>query len=164
MQQITTDSNDIKKGKIPHEIFTVNILLVHLFLSVAILKFGNAHLALNIPIVISLIIIIWSYFQNQKVAKTDSCFVKIHWQLSINRYKYLIISYIVYAIILGIGTIISSGAPASMDGTNIMYTVFHRLSVIPLFLTVLVLAIVGSGSLFNVSKGEVPAKMIKKYC
>jgi hypothetical protein len=51
-----------------------------------------------------------------------------------------------------------------MDGTNIMYTVFHRLSVIPLFLTVLVLAIVGSGSLFNVSKGEVPAKMIKKYC
>jgi uncharacterized Tic20 family protein len=164
MQQITTDKNEIKQGKAAHELFTVNILLVHLFLSVAILKFGDANLAINVPIVVSLLIIIWTYFKNKNISKDASCFVKVNWQISLNRYKYLIISYILYAVIITIGYFVSLDAPASMDGTNIVYTIFTRLSVIPLFITVLVLAIAGSGSLFNSGKGEVPAKEVEKYC
>lgn len=164
MQQITTNKNDIKQGKIPHEIFTVNVVIINLFLAVAVLKFWGADFAIMISMSISLSIIIWSYFKNKQVQKTDNCFIKINWQLSVNRYKYLITGYILYFIILGIGSLLSNDAKSSMDGTNIIYTVFNILSIVPLFIAILTSTIVGSGSMFNVSKGEVPAKMIDKYC
>ncbi len=164
MQQLTTDAADIKRAKLPHEILTINVVVLHIFLSVALLKFANEHLAIPIPIAISLVIIVWTYFKARAISKEGNCFVHINWQITLYRYKFLVASYIIYAVIIGIGALVTQDAPATMDGTNIVYSIFNILSVVPLFITLLALTVLGSGSLFNVSRGEVPEKLVEMHC
>lgn len=154
MKIISTDKYQQKQAKIPHELFTVNAALVHLFLPVAMLKFSNAHFAITLPILLSIFIIIWTYFRTQKAKKVDCELVKDHWQISLNRYKILIGAYILYAVINIVGYFISSGEIVGMNGESITANIFLIISIIPLFIAVFLSVLLGSGSLYNAGKGE----------
>ncbi len=50
-----------------------------------------------------------------------------------------------------------------MDGSTIAEAITMRLSTIPLFIAILVGAVIGSGSMFNAGRGEVDDKLMQKY-
>lgn len=163
MKIISQDLQEQKKAKLPHEIFTLNAVMLHLFLPVALLKFGDPTLTIKLPIFLSTIIIIWTYFRNKKSKKTDSLLVQIHWQLSLNRYKFLIIAYVFYIIINSISLVFFADNPKGMHGTSVIETVFLILGVVPLFIAIFLSVLLGSGSMFNARRGEVPIKLLAKF-
>ena len=86
----------------------------------------------------------------------------LHWQLSLNRYRLLIGAYVFYFLINGLSLLFVDGTH-SMDGTNITDFILSLLSAVPLFFSVLISVVLGSGSMFNAGRGEISEKMIQKY-
>lgn len=164
MLKIDSNYQEIKLAKTAHELFTINIMVVHLFLSLALIKIFSFSMSMAIFSVIgvSSLIITYTYFQVNKLKSSPKSLSYLHWQLSFNRYKMIIISYICYFIILLIGSFFDNGK-TGMDGSSIVEAITMRLSIIPVFIAVLLGAVLGSGSVFNAGRSEISKKFAKKY-
>ncbi len=162
---INASAQERAYAKIPHELFTVNVMIVHLFFTLALVKLFNVGMTGSVAssIILSCFIIIYTYFRTKKAKIQNTKLVYLHWQLSLNRYKMLIGAYVFYFLILAVGSLLDTGANAGMDGSTIAEAITMRLSTIPLFIAILVGAVIGSGSMFNAGRGEVDDKLMQKY-
>ncbi|WP_428087244.1 hypothetical protein [Candidatus Thioglobus sp.] len=157
-----------KSAKAAHELFTINAILVHVIGALGLIKLLNT--SLNIAVIsaisISVVIIIYTYFRTKKAKKNDTYLVYLHWQLSFNRYKILIIAYGFYFLVTSLtalGLVIGDSGVSSMDGTSITDSILTLLGIVPLFFAVLVSAVLGSGSMFNAGRSEIEQKFSQKY-
>ena len=80
-----------------------------------------------------------------------------------NRYKFLIAAYIFYVLINSVSLLFFADAPKGMDGQSVIESVFLILGIVPLFIAVFISVVLGSGSMFNAGRGEVPIKMLEKF-
>jgi hypothetical protein len=164
---ITFDATTAERrnAKMPHELFTVNTVIVHLFLSLGLIKLFTIEMATSITvcILISICIIAYTFFRTKRAKHHDTYLVYLHWQLSLNRYKLLIPAYIFYFIITSLNFFITSDAPVSMDGSTILESILNLLGIVPMFFAVLISVVLGSGSLFNAGRAEVDKKLSLKY-
>jgi len=165
MITIEASAQERRQAKAPHELFTVNVMVIHLFFTLGLIKLLSVdmNLAVMSTIALSCLIIIYTFFRTKKAKQNDPYLVYIHWQLSLNRYKMMIVAYVIYFIGLAVGSVLSTGANVGMDGTSIVEAITMRLSIIPLFVVILVGSVIGSGSMFNAGRGEIDEKMTKKY-
>ncbi len=162
---IDASAKERKSAKAAHELFTLNTIVVHIFLTLGLIKvFGTGmDVAISTSIILSLFIIAYTYMRTKKAKTQDVRLVYLHWQLSLNRYKLLIGAYIFYFLISVVGLLLGSDAPASMDGVSIVSSIMTLLGVVPLFFVVLVSVVLGSGSMFNAGRGEIDKKHAEKY-
>ena len=162
---IPADAKQRRQAKAPHELFTINTVIVHLFFSLGLIKLFSLPMSIAIgsAIIVSLCIIVYTFFRTKKAKLEDHYLVYLHWQLSLNRYKLLILAYVFYFLVTSLSLVIGTDAPASMDGTNIMQSILDLLGVVPLFFAVLVSVVLGSGSMFNAGRGEIDEAFTKKY-
>ncbi len=162
---LEASAKERKDAKAPHELFTINTIVVHIFLTLGLIKIFNTSMsvAIGTAILISLGIIIYTYFRTKKSKTKEVYLAYLHWQLSLNRYKLLIGAYIFYFLVTSLGLVIGTDAPSSMDGTSIMDSILSLLGVVPLFFSVLVSVVLGSGSMFNPGRGEIDQSMLQKY-
>lgn len=165
MTSIQASAQDRRSAKAPHELFTINTVIVHLFFSLAMIKLFSfsMSLAIGTSIAISLCIIAFTFFQTKKSKENDSHLVYLHWQLSLGRYKLLIGAYVFYFLVTSLSMVISVDAPVSMDGSKIIDSILDLLGVVPLFFAVLVSVVLGSGSMFNAGRGEIDQAFMQKY-
>ncbi|SFV83154.1 hypothetical protein MNB_SUP05-12-464 [hydrothermal vent metagenome] len=119
--------------------------------------------AIATSIALSLCIIAYTFFRTKKAKQNDAYLVYLHWQLSLNRYKLLIGAYVFYFIVISLSLVITSDAPASMDGSSIIDSILSLLGVVPLFFAVLVSVVLGSGSMFNAGRGEIDKAFMQKH-
>ncbi len=164
MITLETDATLRRRAKIPHELFTVNTVIVHLFLTLSLIKMFGFTMSEAVPLSIgvSCLIIVFTFFRTKKAKTRDAQLIYLHWQLSLNRYRLLIGAYVFYFLINGLSLLFVDGTQ-SMDGTNITDSILGLLSAVPLFFSVLVSVVLGSGSMFNAGRGEISEKMIEKY-
>jgi len=88
--RVTEDEK--RRAKNPHQIFNINIIITHLFMSMIILEIGQSLELLLIPIISSLVIA-YLYITAKKEAKNDSWFVASHWMMAWRRCRILLFSY-----------------------------------------------------------------------
>lgn len=162
---IQASAQERRSAKAPHELFTINTVIVHLFFSLGMIKLFSLPMssAIGVSIVISLCIIVYTFFRTKKSKKNDPHLVYLHWKLSLGRYKLLIGAYVFYFIVTSLSMVVGTDAPASMDGSKIMDSILDLLGVVPLFFAVLVSVILGSGSMFNAGRGEIDKAFMKKH-
>ena len=162
---IEAGADERRSAKAPHELFTINAMIVHLFFSLGMVKLFNLSMnfAIATSIALSLCIIAYTFFRTKKAKQNDAYLVYLHWQLSLNRYKLLIGAYVFYFIVTSLSLVIASDAPASMDGSSIIDSILGLLGVVPLFFAVLVSVVLGSGSMFNAGRGEIDKAFMQKY-
>ncbi len=163
--KIDASSQERREAKAAHELFTINAILVHVIGSLGLIKLLNTSLniAIGLTVVVSMAIILYTYFRTKKAKVDDVYLVYIHWQMSLNRYKILISAYIFYFLITSLGVVIGDNNVSSMDGTSIIESILTLLGIVPLFFAVLISAVLGSGSMFNAGRGEVDQKIAQKY-
>jgi len=157
--KIDASSQERREAKAAHELFTINAILVH------VIKLLNTSLniAIGLTVMVSMAIILYTYFRTKKAKVDDVYLVYIHWQMSLNRYKILISAYVFYFLITSLGMVIGDNNVSSMDGTSIIESILTLLGIVPLFFAVLISAVLGSGSMFNAGRGEVDQKIAQKY-
>ena len=157
---LSKDKQEQKLAQTPHELFTINIIIVHILLPLGLVKFVGASY-LFLAIITSLLIIAFTYWKTQKIKTTSQYFVYLHWQYALNHYKPVLIVYGVSVVIFLLGWFISSNSQGNMQ--DIIKNIFTLLSVIPLFFTVLTVFVIESGLMFSAGRGEVQQKLIDKY-
>ena len=162
---IEAGADERRSAKAPHELFTINAMIVHLIFSLGMVKLFNLSMSFAIAtsIALSFCIIAYTFFRTKKAKRNDAYLVYLHWQLSLNRYKLLIGAYVFYFIVISLSLVITSDAPASMDGSSIIDSILSLLGVVPLFFAVLVSVVLGSGSMFNAGRGEIDKAFMQKY-
>ncbi|MDC0390718.1 hypothetical protein OAM64_03935 [Candidatus Thioglobus sp.] len=163
--KIDATEQNRKRAKAAHELFTINTILIHIIGTLGLIKLLNTsmNVAIGLTIVVSMGIIFYTYLRTKKAKKSDAYLVYLHWQMSLNRYKILIIAYVFYILIISLGLIIGDNGVSSMDGSSITGSILTLLGTVPLFFAVLVSAVLGSGSMFNAGRGEVEQKFTQKY-
>jgi len=163
--KIDASSQERREAKAAHELFTINAILVHVIGSLGLIKLLNTSLniAIGLTVLVSMAIILYTYFRTKKAKVDDVYLVYIHWQMSLNRYKILISAYVFYFLITSLGMVIGDNNVSSMDGTSIIESILTLLGIVPLFFAVLISAVLGSGSMFNAGRGEVDQKIAQKY-
>ncbi|MCW8935644.1 MAG: hypothetical protein OQK98_13040 [Gammaproteobacteria bacterium] len=158
---ITINDDISKKSKTPHNIFLLNLTLIHLLMTPAtlILKMGIS--GLLIPLAFSLLIMLYSLIKMKSIDTTEHWFVYAHWRLALNRYRLLLISYGVTLALLIIGWLISRISP-DPNMQDIIYTVFIRISVMPTLLMVLVNFFLESSALSMAARGEIADTIVNQ--
>jgi uncharacterized Tic20 family protein len=160
MKILSTNRKEQKLAQIPHELFTFNIIVVHILFPAGLMKLGEVQY-LGFSLLFSLLIIAFTYWKTKKIKATDSYFIYLHWQYALNWYKPVLIIYGVSIVIALLGMFIASNSQGSMQ--SIIKSIFTLLSLVPLFFTILSAFVVESGLMFSAGRGEVQQKLIDKY-
>ena len=160
-----------RRAKSPHELAMVNLLLFNLLLLIALLA-GSflqtdstlAHykvFGVVVPLVISLSVVAYSFVRARRAATNDSWFVAAHWRLATDRYKILLIAYLVGAALIGLGWILAHNYhdPRMQD---FMFIALQRVAIAPILIALMVLIMLESGSIYQAGRGEVPNGLVKR--
>jgi hypothetical protein len=151
----TRQIDNRKTARIPHNLFMLNLALVHLLMTPGIIALGVGLKAILIPLCISLVIMLISWkISNRASIKSDE-FVHQHWLLAVKRYKLLLISYAITAVLILLGHLLALSSP-DQNMQEILDTVFLRIAIMPVLITVLICFFLESSALGLVNKRELP--------
>ena len=144
---IKSSVEDRKSAKAPHELFIINMVVVHLFFSLGMIKLLGFSMdgAIASVIALSLYIIVYTFFQTKRAKENAPHLVYLHWKLSLDRYKLIVGTYVFYFLVTLLLFFIDIDAPLNMGG----------ISIVPLFFAVLASITLGFGSVFNAGRGEI---------
>ena len=155
------DTLTVKNAKQPHNIFLLNLALIHLLMTPATLILEIGVTGMLVPLLFSLSIMLFSLVKSNNLHKNEHWFIHAHWQLALNRYRMLLISYAISIGLMLIGWLISTtSADANMQ--DILRTVFIRIAIMPTLLMVMISFFLESSALSMAGKGEITDAIIEK--
>jgi uncharacterized membrane protein len=166
------DTTARRRAKSPHELAMVNLLLFNLLLLIGLLA-GSflprdsalAHykaLGVIIPLAISLAIVAYTFVKAGGAGAVGPWFVAAHWRLATDRYKILLLSYIVGAALIGLGWLLSL-TQAVRGMQELMFIALQRVAIAPVLIALMVLIMLESGSIYQAGRGEVPDGLLKRF-
>ncbi len=163
---------DRRRAKSPHELAMVNLLLFNLVALIVLLggSFMQADsplapykaLGVAVPLGISLAIIAFTFWRASRAAAGGHWFVAAHWRLATGRYKILLAAYLAGAVLVGLGWLLAhtQEKPAMQD---MMFIALQRVAIAPMLITLMVIIMLESGSIYQAQRGEVPDNAIKRF-
>lgn len=149
------------RAKNAHELFILNLIAFHLLLAPAAIALGIGAWGLLLTPLFSLPVLGYIFLRARRAETQDPWFVMVHWKISVQRAKLLLGSYGVTAAILLLVFLLTRSADHSMR--QILFTVFTRVGVMPVVITVFVSFVLESSSLYQAGKGEVPDGMVRRH-
>ena len=149
-----------KKAELPHSLFTLNLIIVHLFASYTMLELGYEQKIIFIPFVSMLILAaLWFKAKQQRTDNTD-WFVAAHWLLMTKRTHMLIIFYIVGLVLAGFTFLMVGMSP--LKGGDVT-TIALRMGAVPIFLGLLVTFVLSGGSIYDAQRGVIGQKIVNQF-
>jgi hypothetical protein len=160
-----------RRAKSPHELAMVNLLIFNLLLLIALLA-GSflpkdtllAHykaLGVVVPLAISLSVVAYSFARAHTAPTTEPWFVAAHWRLATDRYKILLIAYLVGASLIGLGWLLAHNYRDTRM-QDLMFVALQRVAIAPILIALMVLIMLESGSIYQAGRGEVPDGLAKR--
>lgn len=147
-----------KQAELPHSLFTLNLIIVHLFASYTMLELGYGQKIIFIPFVSMLILSALWFKAKQMRAHNDDWFVNAHWLLMTKRAKILIIAYAVGITIGGLLSVLIDPLKGQTTNLIAMY-----LGGIPIFFGLLITFVLSGGSIYDARRGVIGQKIIDMY-
>jgi hypothetical protein len=153
---MTTRQIDNKKtARIPHNLFMLNLALVHLLMTPGIIALDVGLKAILIPLAISLAIMLISWKISKRSTTKSDEFVHQHWLLAVKRYRILLISYAITAALILLGHLLALSSP-DQNMQEILDTVFLRIAIMPVLIAVMICFFLETSALGLAAKGELP--------
>jgi hypothetical protein len=185
------DDEQKRRGKSPHELAMINLLLFNLLAAVALLAGSMAEpdsliaaykwLGVALPMALSLRVILFTWWRAASARGSGHWFVAAHWQLSARRYRVLLAAYAISAAVVSLAFVGGGGQaelerriadlpPAmqemerhKLESQDMGSAIWARIGVVPLLLTVMALIMLESGALYQAGRGEVPDGVIARF-
>lgn len=156
------DETTVKRAKFPHELFMVNLAGFHLLMAPAAIVLNIGVWGFLVPLLLSLTVISFTWRRACRLVTTPDWFVAMHWRLAARRTRILLAAYAIGGLILGAGFMVAAGIDKKTT-QDIMLTVFSRIAVVPVLLSVMVCFVLESGSIYQASRGEVADQLVASY-
>lgn len=149
-----------KNAGLPHSLFILNLIIVHLFASYTMLELGYGSQVVFIPFV-SMVILAALWFKAKQLREAnEDWFVAAHWLLMTKRTRMLIIFYIV-GLVLGGFTFLMVGMSPLKGGD--VTTIALRMGAVPIFLGLLVTFVLSGGSIYDAQRGVISQKIVDQF-
>lgn len=166
MLQTTLDYTQKSRAKTPHNIFNINIILVHLFTLIILFELRLMYLFWLIPLISISIMAFQYYYRNTLLANAKNdpeahWYVTANWALAIRHNRILFIAYLVCGSIFLTGYTIATSMTTDPNMSNISMMIFLYLSGMLMLLTLVVTFVLSSGALWHTNKGEVTGALEK---
>lgn len=148
---------DLKKARVPHEVFLTNLIFNHILVFVAIISASSLlHFIIIIPIfsVLSLLYIFWGA---QRAKRNASWYVSGHWQIAARRSRFFLLMLSVMGSLLGIIWLVAEG------NMRPQHWAFSGASFLPIMISVLGLIIFESESLHQAKLAILPDWVSKRF-
>lgn len=148
---------DLKKARVPHEVFLTNLIFNHILVFVAIISASSLlHFIVVIPIfsVLSLLYIFWGAHRAKKHA---SWYVSGHWQIAARRSRFFLLMLAVVGSLLGIIWLAAGG------DMKPQHWAFSGASFLPIMVSVLGLIIFESESLHQAKIAILPEWISQRF-
>lgn len=153
---MSADEMDNRKAaRIPHNLFMLNLALVHLLLTPGIIALGAGLKAILIPLFLSLGIMLISWRISKRTTIQSDGFVRQHWLLALKRYRILLIAYAITASLILLGYLLAHSS-ADLNMQAILQTVFLRIAIMPVLIAVLICFFLETSALGLAYRGELP--------
>ncbi|KAA6187257.1 hypothetical protein F2Q65_01625 [Thiohalocapsa marina] len=184
------DDQQKRRAKNPHELAMVNLILFNLAAGIALLAGSMAEpdsvlarykwLAVAVPLVLSMALILFTWWRAARSQREGPWFVAVHWHLAARRYRALLAAYVVSAAVVSLAFVgghehkdleqrIAQLPPAmqamerqKLESQDMGSAIWARIGVVPLLLTVMALIMLESGALYQAGRGEVPDGLLQR--
>ncbi len=155
--QFKVSAAQIKRAQVPHNLFVSGLFLFDLLMTPAVIVMNLGMKGLLIPLLLSGVLIGLIFVRSRK--KTD-WYIDAHWRLSFKHGLWLMLGYLVSAVLVLLAWLISLTAhEASMR--HILWTALTRIALMPTLIAVMVTAVLEASAIGLATKGEVPERLLK---
>ncbi len=158
---VDIDDALIKPAKAAHELFMVNLGTLLLLGPMAIFL-GIGRMGIVLPILVSLLFILYTWLRGRTLARSGPWFVHVHWQLALRKYRLLGIGFALTLLFL----LLSWGLELSLDPhspSHFLAIALTRIGVMPTIIMIFACFVIENGALNQVLRHEVPDRMVKAY-
>lgn len=155
---VDIDDSLVKSAKAAHELFMVNLGTLLLLGPMAIFL-GIGRLGIVLPIVVSLLFILYTWMRSRSLAQSGPWFVHVHWRLALRNYRLLIVGFALTLLFL----LISWGLERSLDPhspSHFLAIALTRIGVMPTIIMIFACFVIENGALNQVLRHEVPDRML----
>jgi hypothetical protein len=152
---------EIKKSKVPHEIFLTNLIGNHILMAVAAGGIaGSFPWVMAVIPAVSLSILSFTLWRARRSIGRDPWYVMCHWQVCARR------SRIFIAMLSLLGAVVLLGWAGHVYGgmmKEAAIALVVGIGILPVMVTVLVLIIVESDALYNANQAKLPAWVVARF-
>jgi hypothetical protein len=158
-EQSEYSKKELKEGQFPHQLFLFNMVGNHVLLALIAVS-NSSHLEVTvIPVFISLMILAYTLIRAPARLRSESLFVRSHWQIALKRTK---IFLIVYAVLFTAGM----AAWLSYSYGGVMkeqaMALVGGLGILPTMVMVLVLTILETETLHHAMNARIPKTLAER--
>ncbi len=158
---VDTDDTLIRPAKAAHELFMVNLGTLLLLGPMAIFL-GIGRMGIVLPILVSLLFILYTWIRSLSLARSGPWFVHVHWRLALRNYRLLAIGFAMTLLFL----LISWTLERSLDPhspTHFLAVALTRIGVMPTIIMIFACFVIENGALNQVLRHEVPDRLANTY-
>ncbi len=148
-----------KHAQQPHNLFVAGIFAFDLLMTPAVLGLKIGMIGLLIPLICSGALLTYIYLRSRK---QTSWFVDMHWRLTWNRSRLLLLGYAISATLVFIAWLLSL-ISSDPHMASIIWTALTRIALMPTLIFVLFTSVLEAGAIAQATHGEVPDKLAAKY-
>lgn len=156
---VEIDEALVKPAKAAHELFMVNLGTLLLLGPMAIFL-GIGRLGIVLPILVSLLFILYTWLRSCALARSAPWFVHVHWRLALRNYRLLAIGFALTLLFL----LISWALERSLDPhspSHFLAIALTRIGVMPTIVMIFACFVIENGALNQVLRHEVPDRMLQ---
>ena len=150
-------ADEIKKSRVPHEVFLTNLIFNHVLVFVAIMSASSLTQYIVIVPIFSVVSLIYLFWGAQRAKTNASWYVNCHWQIAARRSRFFLIMLSVMGAAMATIYMISGGDMKPQHWALGGATFF------PIMVTVLGLIIFESESLQQSKNGQLPEWASKRF-
>lgn len=154
-------NEEIKKANVPHELFLTNLIGNHILMAVA-----AGGVAGSFPWVMALIpitsfsILGYTLWRARRSLTTDSWYPMCHWQLCARRSKIFLLMLFILLVIMALGWV---GYAFLGMMKEAVLALIGGVGILPVMVTVLVLVIIESETLYHANQAKLPEWVVKRF-
>jgi hypothetical protein len=145
-------AHEIKQAQVPHNLFIVAAMLFDLLMTPAAIAMHIGMYGLLVPLLLSGCAIGYIYLRSRQATVP---FVAAHWKLAFKRCQFLMIGYVVTAVLIMLASLLGM-ASSDPNMKHIILIALTRIAIIPTLIAVMVTLLMEAGSLGQAGRGEAP--------
>ncbi len=157
--QFQIEESVIKQAQVPHNLFITGLFAFDLLMIPTVIILNTGMPGLLIPLFCSGALIFYIYRRSRQ---TSRWFVDAHWRLAFQHGRWLMLGYLITAVLIFIAWLVSLSAhEASMK--HILWTALTRIALLPTLIAVMVTAVTEASAISLASKREVPDSLVSSF-
>lgn len=155
------DEAQIKPAKAAHELFMINLGALLLLGPMAVFL-GIGRLGIVLPMLVSLLFMLYTYLKIHSLDGSAPWFVQVHWRQALRNYRLLAIGFALTLVFL----LASWGLEQELDPhspSHFLAVALTRIGVMPTLIMIFACFVIENGALNQVLRHEVPDKLVERF-